>query len=361
MGENKGVILVTGCSGRIGTRAAITLGKRGYSIVGFDKVAPQGEAASWIDFYLVDLGSDRSVSESLEKVRAKYGSCLTSVLHLAAYYSFAGEHPELYETITVRGSERMIMGMKLFEKVEQFLFSSTQLIYEPCQVGEKIDENSPISSSWGYPLSKIQTEKLLKEKHESIPLVFLRIAGCYDDECHSIPISNQIQRIYENQLESLLFPGNLAHGSPFLHLDDLIDSMVLCIEKRHQLGSFADFIIGEEKTLSYDEMQRRIFTLIHGKARFTLRIPKWFAKLGALVQNMIPGFETFIKPWMIDVADAHYELNIDKAKKLLGWTPKHFVVDTLPLMIDTLKKDPVRWYRLNGLKMPAKILKKIPK
>jgi len=39
--------------------------------------------------------------------------------------------------------------------------------------------------------------------------VLLRVAGVYDDYCHSLPLSHQIQRIYERALTSHVFPGHI--------------------------------------------------------------------------------------------------------------------------------------------------------
>ena len=50
-----------------------------------------------------------------------------------------------------------------------------------------------------------------------------RIAGVYDDQCHSIPLANQMQRIFERTLTSRVFPGDVSRGQAFLHLDDLKD------------------------------------------------------------------------------------------------------------------------------------------
>lgn len=352
------VMIVTGCSGRIGTLVAKRFGEAGYTVVGFDIVPPHEDVAKWIDFYKVDLSSDQSVEENLEKVRAKHGGHITSVIHLAAYYSFAGEHPELYDKITVQGTARMLRGVKKFQSVEQFLFSSTQLVYAPCAVGSKVSENSPIDAKWDYPKSKVKTEKVMREEHGNIPIVILRIAGCYDDDCHSIPISNQIQRIFEDQLEARLFPGDLTHGSPFLHLNDLVDSIWLAVEKRGTLPNELILLIGEGKTLSYGEMQDQIWKLLDGRVKKTIAIPKWFAKSGAWVENQIPGFHTFIKPWMIDIADDNYTLDVSKAKEILGWEPKHFVGTTLPVMIEKLKSDPIAWYKTNGLEISKKIEEK---
>jgi nucleoside-diphosphate-sugar epimerase len=301
-------------------------------------------------FFKVDLESQESIDAAFKTIAEKCGKTITSVIHLAAYYSFTGEHPEKYDLITVGGTEKILNGLKGFT-VEQFIFSSTMLVHKPCSPDEKIREDSLVAPTWDYPLSKVKTEKLLRERHGEIPIVLLRIAGVYDDMCHSIPISNQIQRIYEKQLESKVFPGNLTHGAAFVHMDDLVDALDLAIQKREQLPHEAVLLIGEDKTLSFDQLQRKISFLLFGKEMRTVRIPKFVAKIGAWVQDKLPFFpKSFIKPWMIDLADDNYTLDITRAKKLLGWSPKRSLETTLPVMIHDLKLDPVAWYKENNLK-----------
>ena len=48
---------------------------------------------------------------------------------------------------------------------------------------------------------------------------------------------------------------------------------------------------------------------------------------------------------MIDLADDHYGLDVSRASKLLGWEPKHSLRETLPKMVEALKRDPAAWYR----------------
>ena len=75
----------------------------------------------------VDLTSNESVRSGLERVRQGYGERVASVIHLAAYYDFSGEPSAKYEEITIRGTERLLRGLKNFH-VEQFIFSSTQRV-----------------------------------------------------------------------------------------------------------------------------------------------------------------------------------------------------------------------------------------
>lgn len=281
-----------------------------------------------------------------------------SVIHLAAYYSFSDQDETKYNKITVEGTKRLLEHLQDFE-VGQFIFSSTMLVHAPCGLNEKINESSPIKPSWAYPRSKVATEKIIHEKRGNIPSVILRIAGVYDDMCHSIPISNQIQRIYENTLEAHLFAGNLSHGASFLHMDDLVEAIVMAVDKQKELPPETTLILGEPVTMSYDALQRRISSLLYGKEIKTFSLPKPLAKIGAYLQDMIPFVpKSFIKPWMIDIADDNYILDISAAERLLGWRPKHTINDTLPIMIDALKKDPAGWYKANQLKPPNRLRKK---
>jgi hypothetical protein len=63
--------------------------------------------------------------------------------------------------------------------------------------------------------------------------------------------------------------------------------------------------------------------LIHGEEWPAIRIPKAVAKAGARAQENILGQETFIKPWMIDLADTHYPVEIERARGRLGREPRH--------------------------------------
>jgi UDP-glucose 4-epimerase len=344
-------ILITGSSGLIGFATVERFEHLGYEVIGFDRIGPPHPPES-ADCVEVDISSDASVREGLQLLKKRHGTKLAAVIHLAAYYDFSGEPSDLYEEVTVRGTERLLDGLQEFE-VEQLIFSSTMLVQKPTRPGVKITEESPIEANWDYPQSKIKTENLIREKHGNIPFVLLRIAGIYDEMCHSIPISNQIQRILERQLTSRLYPGELTHGQAFLHMDDLIHALVLLVQNRRELPEELVLLLAEPEVFSYDDLQRKIGWLIHREEWETHEIPKAMAKTGAWLQDNMPLMEEpFIKPWMIDLADEHYEIDISRARKLLGWRPQHTLQETLPDMIAELKADPRGWYDANKLTPP---------
>jgi len=349
------IVVVTGSSGLIGSRV-ITSAPKGFTLVGFDNHGPP-EPPVQAECVPVDLTSPASVARGFERVRYAYGTRIASVVHLAAHYDFSGDASPLYDELTVGGTRSLLgtMREKGFE-TGQFLFSSTMLVHAPCKPGQRIDEEWPLDPRWAYPESKVKAERTIEENRGAVPAVVLRIAGVYDDGCHSIPLANQIQRIHERRITSHVFPGDASHGQSFVHLDDVASAIWLSIERRRQLPPSATMLVGEPETLSYDELQRTFARLLHGQGEEqweTRAIPKSVAEIGAWIQDHMPlAEEPFIKPWMIGFADDHYELDVSRARALLGWSPTRSLRATLPAMIAAFRADPEKWYEANGLIRP---------
>lgn len=350
--ESKDRVLITGSSGRIGSALIHRLAAR-YEIIGLDDAGPPypPRPAHCIP---VDMESDNSVAEALKHVRENYGPGIASVIHLAGYYSFTGDADPRYYTVNVLGTRRLLRGLQNFE-VGQFVFASSMLVHAPQAPGQRINEDSPLKPKWEYPKSKLDTEEAVRRERGHIPAVILRIAGVYDDWCHLPALAQQIQRIYERRLISHVFPGDSAHGQAAVHMDDLVEGLALLIEKRRSLPAELTLLIGEPETPAYAFIQNELGRIIHGEPWETREIPKAVAKTGAWLQEVaLPEEEEpFIKHWMIDIADDHYELDITRARSLLGWDAQRRLLGTLSLMVYFLKQDPVAWYKANSLEAPA--------
>lgn len=347
----KPLLLVTGSSGLIGSRLLKALAPD-FDVIGLDVKEPD-ETVAGTKFLHCDLTDDASVERAFGTVRAEHGDHIAAVVHLAAYYDFSGEPSPLYRELTVEGTRRLIHQLRTFSAVEQVLFSSSLLAVRPVEdAAQRLTELSPLRGEWDYPQSKIEAERVLRTERGEIPVVILRIAGAYDEDCHLLPVAHQIARIYEKRLESYLFPGDATHGQPFVHLDDLVGCFRAAIARRHALDPLEIFLIAEPEVLSYADLQEQLGELIHGKAWPTIRVPKPVAKLGAWLKDKLPGREPFIKPWMIDLADDHYPVEIRHARERLGWDPAHRLRDGLPEMIARFHRDPAGWYQRNGMPVP---------
>lgn len=349
------IILITGGMGRIGRALSAALAPR-YRVVALERSC-EPEAAHCIE---ADIASEAALAGAMRRLGERFGKRIASVIHLAAFYDFSGQEHPAYRAVNVEGTRRLLRALADFE-VGQFVYASTMLVHAPTQPGMPINETGELDPKWPYPRSKAQAEQVVLEEHGNIPVVILRIAGVYTNQGEVPSLTMQVQRIYERQWSSHLFPGDAAHGQSFVHLDDLADAVQRVVERRAQLGPRTTLLIGEPVTESYEALQNLIGQQLHGEPWETRSVPKQVAAGGAWLQEkmevVVPdaidgGIAPFVKPFMIDLADDHYELDIARARSVLGWEPRHRLRDVLPAMIGALKADPPAWYRSNRIPMP---------
>lgn len=356
-GKEKPIVVITGAAGDIGTALARTLG-RDYRIIGLDmKKAEKADAS-----FEFDLTSRDSVKDACNSIAEKHGSRIAAVVHLAAYFDFTGEHSPLYDKVNVEGTRNLLEGLKEKLEVERFIYSSTMLVHAPQEPGKRVSEETPIGPTWAYPESKAETEAVIQEHAGDMPYTLLRLAGMYDEK-NAIPtLSHQIARIYEQTLKSHFYSGYTGAGQACVHKKDMIDAFRRAIERRRELPEENAILVGEPHCLSYKALQNRLGELIHGKEKWeTLTAPKPMVKTGALLEEksepLVPDDfdkdeKPFIRPFMIDMADDHYELDINRARKQLGWEPRHELYDTLEDIVENLLDDPHDWYAANGITPP---------
>lgn len=349
-------ILITGASGFIGQALAKLLRERKYKVIGLD-LNDRGKNSDFDLWVLCDLTKSEEIKEAITQVNQAFPELPLSVVHLAAYYDFSGADSPLYKALTIEGTRSLLRELQ-GSNVQQFQFSSTILVMNEVRSEfDKIDESSLTNPLWKYPESKLLAEEVIRQVRGNIPAVIHRMGGVYSDWCQSLPIAHQIERIFERSFESFFFPGNIHHGQPFLHISDLTDLVEKTLRNKAKLNPYEIFIVGEEEILTYEMMQNIIGEKLYHREWPTIKIPKPVARVGAWIKDRMSEEVEFIQPWMIDLADAHYPIDISKAKQKLDWSPLIHLKDKLPQFIDQLKNDPEKWYRLNKLD-PHKIPRK---
>ncbi|WP_116813444.1 vitamin K epoxide reductase family protein [Steroidobacter cummioxidans] len=353
----KPLILITGAAGDIGSTLARTL-ESDYTVIGLDR-AGQKSSGELIE---VDFTEDASVARALETLRQRHGERIAAVVHLAAYFDFTGDDNPLYQAVTVDGTRRLLKSLQSFT-VDRFIYSSTMLVHAAVKPGERIDESAPIAPAWAYPKSKADAEQVIHECHGRIPYTVLRLAGLYDEHTCVPTLANQIARIYERDLQSHVYPGKPQSGQAFIHRDDMMRAIRSVIERRDALPATTAILAGEPDPMSFEELQDTLGRLIHAEEQWTTaRVPAPIAKAGAWVQEkaepLVPdsidkGEPPFVRPFMVDIAEDHYALDISRARELLDWQPQHDLRRTLPAIVAALKKDPVGWYQANHVTPPS--------
>ena len=349
MSDDRPIVLITGAAGNLGRTLASALAAD-YRVVGLDRASEDAD----YPIFAADFSNAAAVELALTRVRQQFGTRIASVVHLVAYFDQTGEENPLYESVNVAGTRNLLRALQPFE-VEQFVYASTMLVHAAVRPGEHIDEDQPFDPAYIYPESKVEAEKAIQAEHGHIPYVILRLAGVYDEKSLIPTLAQQIARIHRREFQGHLYAGSLLTGQSLLHKEDMIDAFRRTIDRRADLPSGTAILIGEPDPMSYDALQDEIGYLIHGAETWpTLRLPRSVAAAGAWglakLEPVIPdaidrGEQPSVRPYMAMMGNDHYALDIRRARKLLGWQPKHRLKDELPAIIEELKRAPVAWYR----------------
>ena len=299
--REKPLVVVTGSSGYLGGAVVRRLHRR-YRVVGLDRHSPPHppHQAECICF---DITDQESVDKALSRLRLAYGDRIAACVHLAAYFDLTGKESVAYDAVTVDGTKRLLTGLQEFE-LEQFVFASTMLAHAPTEPGRPIAEDDPFDPKLPYRASKIRTEAMLREQRGHEKLVLMRPAGVYDDSGRSTFLAHQIARIHEKRFSGKVYPGDLARGQAFLHLEDLLDALERIVDRRADLPDIFPVLLGEEDPVPFGELQRLIGRELHGEDWITWNVPPRLAKAGAWIENRVFGENAFIRAWMVEIGRA---------------------------------------------------------
>lgn len=176
-------------------------------------------------------------------------------------------------------------------------------------------------------------------------------------------LAHQIQRIYERRVSGSVYAGDIERGQAFIHIDDLAQLVQRIVQRRGDLPADLALLAGEPAVMTYEALQNQLALQLHGEQRWrTVELPKPLAKAGVWLQQklepLVPdvldrGEQPFIKPYMIDRSEEHYEIDVTRAETLLGWRPQHRLREVLPRITAQLKADPLGWYTAHKLAPPA--------
>ncbi|MEO7913310.1 MAG: NAD(P)-dependent oxidoreductase [Roseiflexaceae bacterium] len=166
-------ILVTGATGRVGSRFVPRLLKRGDAV---RVLVRQPEQAQGLKQRGAELAQgDLLQPETLDRAIAD----VDAIIHLAAF--FRSTDAAQIRAITLDGTLALAQAA-IKAGVERFVFASTNLVYGPGR-GRPAREDDEPQATQPYPASKVAAERALVDLHQShgLDLRIIRLAFVYGE------------------------------------------------------------------------------------------------------------------------------------------------------------------------------------
>lgn len=330
-------VLVVGGAGYIGSHAVYQLVDAGQDVVVIDHLKSGHREAVHpkARFYEGDI-RDRAFLDTVFETET-----IDQVVHFAAF-SLVGEsmeHPLAYFDNNVYGTQVLLEAMMAHD-VKQIVFSSTAATYGE-QEQMPILEKATTNPTNAYGETKLMMEKMMRwcETAYGLQYVALRyfnVAGAratgeigedHTPETHLVPL---VLEVANGQRPMISIYGDdyaTEDGTcirDYIHVEDLIDAHLLALEYLKQGNTSDVFNLGSSRGFSVRE-------IIEAARRVTGHaIPEQVvARRAGDPSTLIAGS--------------------DKAKTVLGWTPRR-------TEIDTIIQDAWRWHeqRPQGYKTPVR-------
>lgn len=284
------MIVVTGSESFVGKQLISSLLENKEEIVGIDLV----EKSQNYDFVKIDITSENLDQHIPENADA--------IIHLASLSSTPLCKGKGYETfdINVMGTLNLIRAA-IKKNVKQFIFASTEWIYEGFSGNEEKNEDVPIDITQHtseYALSKLVSEMNLKQQFLNgfCNTTILRFGIIYGPREKNWSAVESITHTVKHNDEVTV--GSLKSGRRFVHIQDIINGII------QSIGLDGFNIIN-----------------LTGDTIITL---------GDIIKTSEQLYEKSIK--IIETNPSDISLrnpSNDKAKKILNWKPKINLEDGL--------------------------------
>lgn len=320
-------VLVTGGTGFIGSHLVDALITKQYKVYcavrNFNKLKwLQGKSVEFIKY---DLYSSDIVLPHVDYV-----------YHLAGLTK-AKKNKDFYK-VNYEGTVKLINAIKKQKKpMKGFFLLSTLAVNGDMNAG-KIAVEDPISPESHYAKSKWMAEQEVLKYKDSMNIVIIRPTVVYG------PRDKELFSYFKLVKKSRLAPIFNKNGTySFLYITDLINMLLLLIEKSQSLESGQIFLMSDGRGYKWRDIIDNISFLMSIKVR-QIVIPQFVAYLIAIIITLLNYLkrepfiltidklkEIFKKCWFCDIKEV---------RKILNFDPEYDLNRGLQLTFE--------WYKTNG-------------
>lgn len=263
-------ILITGGAGYIGSHCALELLKRGHRVTildnlekGHKETLKKIRSVGKFDFLKIDLRDLNALKKGLKNKN------FDAVIHFAAYIEvgLSVKEPAIFFENNVVGSQYLFQTL-LENKVKNIIFSSSAAVYGTQEI-VPIKETANKHTDSPYGETKLLMERILENycKYANMNAIALRYfnpAGSQGEigerhypETHVIP--RLLRSILDSSFQFSVYGDDYdtPDGScirDFIHINDVVDAHIQCIDYLHRNSGFEVFNIGTGKGTSVFEL-----------------------------------------------------------------------------------------------------------
>ncbi len=312
-------ILVTGATGQIGHKLALTLAERGNEIHVLVRNPNSINIPRHrnIRIFPGDITEIESVSKAIKECRQVY--------HVAALVKIFDTDADQFYKINVEGTDNLLKK-SLETGVEKFLFTSSCSVLGSTSDGRIVKESDSRATPFfcNYDITKHQAEKLVREySSKGLHTVIVspsKVFGYSCQETKNISINNVIQNLIKGKVTFIPRPSHLLANYCFI--DDVVEGHILAVEKGR---SGENYILGGEN-VSYRDFFNTVKNISGTKTKL-IEIPEIFAKTLSVLQRIqfyATGKEPVVTNEGIRQIFCNKAFSCDKAISELGYkiTPK---------------------------------------
>ncbi|MBU4301067.1 MAG: GDP-mannose 4,6-dehydratase [Nanoarchaeota archaeon] len=307
-------VLITGCTGLLGSWLTKDLVGKGANIVGLIRdIVPKSNIKDSMNSINVVHGDVEDL-ELVERALNEYE--IDTVFHLAAQtiVGTANRSPiSTFET-NIKGTWNVLEACRRIPLVKSVVIASSDKAYGDQKI-LPYDENTPLQGTHPYDVSKSCADLIAYSYYKTygVPVCVTRCGNFYGggDLNFNRLVPGTIRSVLNNERPIIRSNGTLIRD--YIYVKDGVDAYILLAEKMRELK-----ISGESFNFSNED-------------RHTVK---------DIVEKILKSMESKLEPIILNEAKneiLHQYLSAKKAREILAWKPKY----TMELGL----KETIEWYR----------------
>jgi nucleoside-diphosphate-sugar epimerase len=320
-------VLVTGAGGYVGIPLCRALLERGYHVVALDRFFFGREKLASLE----SRPEFELLVDDIRFVDPSFVRDVEGIIDLAGLSNDAAADldPELTRQINAQGAMRLARAGKL-AGVKRYVYSSSASVYG-AGAKDQLSEGDECNPQTEYARSKQAVEIALRELHDDkFEIVLMRnatIFGLAPRMRFDLAINVMTLRAWKDKAVHVMGGGN--QWRPFIHVSDVVRSLILALEAP------SEKVDGEVFNVGHENLNHRILDIAQ------------------MVSDVIPDITIHRLPE--DADKRSYNLSFDKIRKHLDFTPRVTVPEGIREIAEALENglvsgsDPtcytVQWYK----------------